>query len=291
MTAIAGLVPNLIDAPPVGQLRYGLFNAATITELSGVEAGRLWGAGFSFLTDHCGGANEYDDACGVTPVKPFIEGSDLMEADPFRIIAKKHCGTVGRTAEEMAAAIRQQLISGEQTAVERVVWNGGALAAHAPTLTGAGATVVTPVAPGAGAAIAALENAAYADGLGYRGVIHINMQAYAALAYSGILIQDGNVWRTQLGTAVAFYAGADTITGPADVAPTAGFVYAYMTAATHIRRTNIIVPDVSQAMDRTLNQWVALAERAYAVTWECPEVFTVQVPAAAPAVATAPAVP
>lgn len=283
MSAITGLVKNLVSAPPVGPLRYGVFNVARITELSGTEAGRLWGAGYSFLTDHCDGASVYDDACGVTPVKPFTEGSDLMEADPFRILSKKHCGTVGRTADEMEAAVRQQLISGEQTVVESVIWDGSGLAAHSPTLTSSGAATVTPLAAGAGAAIAALENAAY-QVMGYTGVIHVNQQAYAALMYANILQRDGNIWRTSLGTAVSFGAGYD-ITGPDDVAPAAGFVYAFMTSQLDVRRTNIIVPDVMQTLDRLNNQWEVVAERAYAFTWDCPETFAVQVPVAAPATA------
>jgi hypothetical protein len=289
MVAITGLVPNLVEAPPVGPLRYGVFNVARITELSGIEAGRLWGAGYSFLTDHCDGASVYDDACDVTPTKPFTEGSDLMEADPFRILSKKHCGTVGRTANEMEAAVRQQLISGEQTVVESVIWDGDGLAAHSPTLTSSGATVVTPLAAGAGAAIAALENAAYQT-MGYVGVIHINQQAYAALMYANILRQDGNIWRTALGTAVSFGAGYD-ITGPDDVAPAAGFVYAFMTSALDMRRTDIRVPDVMQTLDRINNQWEVVAERAYAFTWDCPETFAVQVPVAAPATAADVALP
>lgn len=288
MAAIAGLVPNLIPAPPASPLRYGVFNVARITEVSGIDAGRLWGAGYSFLTDHCGGANAYDDTCASLPVKPFIEGSDLMTADPFRVIAKKHCGTVGRSAQEMEAAIRSQLLAGEQTVVENVIWNGDGLAAHTPTLTGSGAVATIPTADGAGAAIAALENLAYgAGGINYQGVIHINQQAYAALAYSGILHREGNVWKTTLGTSVSFGAGYG-VTGPAGVAPAAGFVWAFMTAPLDVRRTSIIVPDVMQTMDRINNQWEVLAERAYAFTWECPETFAVQVPIAAPAVATAP---
>ena len=289
MSAISGLVPNLVPAPPVGPLRYGVFNVARITELSGIEAGRLWGAGYSFLTDHCDGANVYDDTCDTLPTKPFVEGSDLMNADPFRVIAKKHCGTVGRTSDEMEAGVRQQLLSGEQTVVESVIWDGSGLVAQSPTLTSSGATLVTPLAAGAGAAIAALENAAYQT-MGYAGVIHVNQQAYASLMYADILHQEGGIWRTALGTAVSFGAGYD-ITGPADVDPSAGFVYAFMTSALDMRRTNVIVPDMMQALDRVNNQWVALAERAYAFTWDCPQTYTVQVPVAAPATAADVALP
>ena len=286
MAAITGLVNQLVDAPPVGQLRYGLFSVASSNTLDV----RGIGAGISFLTDHCGGAQVYDANCVTHPTKVFVEGSDLIEAEPFWVYAKKHCGTVGRTASEMDGAVRQQLLSGEQTVVEDVLWDGGGLTNVGPSLTGSGATVVTPTADGAGAAIAALEAAAYGApmGPGYRGVIHVNVSAYAALAYSGILHQEAGVWRTNMGTAVVFGAGYD-ITGPADVAPAAGFAWAFFTSAVHMYRSEIMVPDVTQTMDRTLNQWTATAERVYAVTWECPETWAVQVPVAAPAVATAPA--
>jgi hypothetical protein len=169
------------------------------------------------------------------------------------------------------------------------MWDGGTLAAHTPTLTGAGATIVTPSAIGAGAAIAALEEAAY-DVFGYQGVIHINTTGYAALAYANLLNKDGMVWRTQAGSAVSFGPGYG-ITGPADAAPAAGFVWAFMTSQTDIRRTTPLVPPIPETFDRINNQYVIEAIRAYAFTWDCPEVFAVQVPVEAPAVALAPVVP
>lgn len=292
MSGITGLVKPLIDAPPVGPLRYGVFDATRVMNVGEVgteEAARLWGAGFSFLTDHCGGAQPYDDTCVAQPVKDFVEGSDLREGDPFRVYAAKQCGSVGRTSQEIGNAVSQQLLSGEQSVVESVIWDGGGLAAHAPTLTSSGATVVTPVAAGAGAAIAALEEAAYGM-YGYQGVIHMNMAGYAALAYSQLLVRDGRTWRTPIGTALSFGSGYD-VTGPDDVAPAAGFVWAFMTSQVEIRRTGIWSPPLDQVFDRSLNQRLAEAIRAYAFTWDCPETFAVQVPVAAPAVATAPAVP
>lgn len=289
MSAITGLVKPLIEAPPVAPLRYGVFAAARVTDLSGEDATRLWGAGYAYLTDHCGGALPYDDTCAVQPPKDPTEGSDLIEGDPFRVYAMKQCGSVGRTSEEIENAARQQLLSGEQSVVEAVMWDGSTLAAHAPTLTGAAATVVTPSASGAGAAIAALEQAAY-DVYGYQGVIHLNTSGYAALAYSQLLNREGNLWRTQAGSAVSFGSGYG-VTGPADVLPAVGFVWAFMTSQVDIRRTGIWTPPSDQVFDRTNNQRFSEAIRAYAFTWDCPEVFAVQVPVAAPAVATAPAVP
>jgi hypothetical protein len=278
---------QLIATPPVGLLRYGIFTAAAaILPMDN----RIIASGLSFLSDHCGGANTYDQTCALSPVKPFTEGSDLMEADPFWVIARKRCGAVGRTGEEMLSAVRQQLTTAEQEVVESVVWDGAGLTTVTPTLTASGATIVTPAAPGAGTAIAALEEAFY-DVYGYMGTIHVNTQAYAAAAYSNLVVRDGGLLKTPLGSTWSFGPGYN-ITGPDDVAPAAGFVWAFMTGKTTIWRTEILPqPAPGQTLDRSLNQWDVLAERVYAVTWDCPDIFAVQIPVAAPATTAAPAVP
>lgn len=278
---MASIISNnqLIPAPPLGTLRYGLFAAASGPLSLGV---RGIGAGISFLSDHCGGAEVYDANCETHPVKPFIEGSDLLEAEPFWVIAKKHCGSVGRTPEEIETAVRTQLLAGEQTQVESILWDGGAVG-NEPALTTSGATIVTPLAEGAGAAIAALENAAY-QVYGYTGMIHVNQQAYAALSYANLVERSGSRRVTPLDTVLSFGAGYG-VTGPDGVDPDPGFVWAFMTTQTTVWRSEINVPDIRQTFDRAFNQYNALAERVYALTWDCPETFAVQVPIAAPAVA------
>lgn len=281
---------EIIAAPTVGALHYGLFTAAASVQQM---TNRIVGSGLQFLVDHCEGAGAYDQTCAVSPIKPFTEGSDIMGADPFWVIARKRCGSVGRSAEEMQAAVRQQLLTGAQTVVENVLWDGDGLGTIFPTLTGtAGAVTVVPSATGAGAAIAALEAAFYNE-YGYTGTIHVNTAAYAAAAYSDLIVQQGGAGqlRTPLGSVWSFGAGYG-VTGPAEVAPAAGFVWAFMTGATTIWRSGILPqPDPLQTFDRTFNQWDVLAEEVFAATWDCPAVFAVQVPIAAPAVATAPEVP
>jgi hypothetical protein len=276
---------HVIDAPEPGPLRYGVFTAATLREMDR----RILAAGVQFNTDHCGGAELYDQTCLVSPEKTAVEGSDLMGADPYWVVARKRCGTVGRTAEDMRRAINQQLRSAAQTVVEAAIWDGTGIA---PTLSGAGATIVVPGAPGAGAAIAALEEAFY-DVYGYQGLIHINSRAEGALRYSGLIDpaeRTAGVYRTPMGTAVSMGAGYG-ITGPADAAPAAGFVWAFITGPLVIWQQEIGQPDPRVTLDRAANQWDVVAERAYAHTWDCPDVFAVQVPIAAPATAATPAVP
>jgi len=280
---------QLIASPQPAALRYGLFRAAAAMPQMDT---RIIGSGLQFIVDHCEPAVTYDQTCAANPVKPITEGSEIMGADPFWVIARKRCGSVGRTPTEMLDAARQQLYTGAQTVVESVLWDGGGLAAADPTLTGAGATIVTPVAPGAGTAIAALEEAFYSAN-GYVGTIHVNTTAYAAAAYADLVESTGNagVLKTPLGTVWSFGAGYG-LTGPADVAPAAGFAWAFMTGPTTVWRSGVLPqPDPRQTLDRTLNQWDVVAEEVFAATWDCPNVFAVQIPVAAPATTTAPAVP
>lgn len=281
---------ELIAAPTVGPLHYGLFTAAASVQ---PMDSRIIGSGLQFLVDHCDPASTYDQTCAASPTKPVTAGTDLMGADPYWVLARKRCGSVGRTGDEMLAAVRQQLLTGAQTVVENVLWDGDGLGTIFPTLTGDPGTVaVTPGAPGAGTAIAALEAAFYAQ-YGYVGTIHVNTAAYAAAAYSNLVLQQGGagVLRTPLGSVWSFGAGYG-ITGPAEVAPDPGFVWAFMTGATTIWRSGILPqPDPQVTLDRTLNQWDVVAEEVFAATWDCPTVYAVQIPIAAPAVTTAPAVP
>jgi hypothetical protein len=280
---------QLVTTPPTTPVHYGLFTA--VSSVQTMDA-RLIAAGGQFFADHCGEGQLYNQTCLVSPEKTFVEGSDLMPFDPFWTVARKRCGTVGRTGTEMQTAVRQQLLTSQQTLVEGGLW-GGTVVPVDPNLTGnAGTTIVTPLAPGAGAAIAALEEAFYSV-YGYTGTIHVNLAAYAAVAYSQLIVRQGGagVLRTPIGSTWSFGAGYG-VTGPAGVAPATGFVWAFMTGAVNMWRSGILPqPSPGQTLDRTLNQWDVVAEEVFGLTWDCPDVFAVQVPVAAPAVATAPAVP
>lgn len=290
---MATIITNrqLIDPPVNRRLRYGLFSVATMLDMPD----RVITAGLQFYADDCGNfLDDYNQECGVTsPTKAFEEGSELVGTDPYWITNRIRCGTVGRTAQEIKAAARGRLTAMEQWAVENRLWNG--IAAQPGVLdlvSNVGTVTVVPSAPGAGAAISALENAFYQVN-GYVGTIHVNVQAEGALEYAGFLNPETGVLRTRMGSAVSLGAGYG-ITGPAAAAPAAGFVWAFMTGYTAVWRSTdaqLPQPDPQRVMDRTLNQWDVVAERIYAAAWACPEVFAVQVPIAAPATAATPAVP
>lgn len=277
---------QVISAPAAGPRRYGLFDAATRLDLDT----RGIGAGYQWVSDHCGlTATVYDQTCEASPAKPFDEGSDVFGSDPFWVLARKRCGTVGRTAVEAQEAARRVLATSEQTVVENVLWTGGALVGHEPVLTTAGGvTTVTPAAGGAGAAISALEEAFYSVH-GYVGTIHVNQAATGALKYSGMLDRrEAGVWKTPLNSVVSLGAGYG-ITGPLGVAPAAGNVWAFMTPPVTVWSQTIDQVSALATLDRAANQWDTLAERVFLVAYDCPEdVFAVQVPLAAPGVVVLP---
>lgn len=281
---------QLIATPAPGLRRYGLFDAATVTD--DLDA-RQVASGFQYAAMDCGSAVAvYDANCDTHPDKVFAEGLGYTGGDPYWLYAAQRCGTVGRTPDEITEGVRRVFATGEQTAVESALWNGAGVGAL-PFLTDPALTVpvVTPLGEGAGAAIAALEEAFY-DLYGYVGTIHINTAGYAALAYAQILNRTGGagVWTTQLGTRVSIGNGYG-ITGPDAVAPAVGFVWAFITPQVIIKRSQLIVPDVMQTMNRTFNQFNALAERVYAHALACDIILAVQVPVAAPSVAVTPVLP
>lgn len=276
-----------VDAPKAGPRRYGLFNAATIVDLP--VHGRA--GGVQFEPDTCGIARPYTIECPPTAQDPktLTDTSPVMTAAPFVVYGSVVCSPVGRSPEEQQRRAIQRLYTGEQNVAELALWNGAGVGA-APALTLAGATVV----PSVGlttfhARIAALEEAFY-DAYGYQGTIHVNTKANGAAAYSKMLVRplpspDIPAHAvTPLGSIWSFGAGYD-VTGPANAAPAANFVWAFMTGPITIWRTpdaELGLPDPRQTFNRTTNQMVAVAEREYVQSYDCPTVFAIEVPVNAP---------
>ena len=278
---------HLIETAPPGPRRYGLFDAATVTDDLNP---RLIAAGATWAELDCGPPlAEYDANCVTHPVKEFTEGTSYAEAAPYLLYTMQKCGTLGRSPQEIADAVRRTLAGGEQSAVESVLWTGGNFATDPALTTAEDVVTVTPGAPGAGTALAALEASFYAA-YGYLGTVHVHTSAYAALTDYVSRAGGAGVLTTELRSKVSYGAGYG-VDGPLGVAPEAGHVWAFMTPGVTVRRGPVHAPDVVQTMDRTVNQYNALAERFYMHSWPCGVVHAVQIPIAAPQTTAAPAVP
>lgn len=284
---MAAIFPSeYVPAPAAGPRRYGLFNAATILDLP-IPART---GGVQFEPDTCGIARPYTAECPPSDqdVKVLTDLSTTMTAAPFTVYASVLCAPVGRSPEEQQRRAVQRLYAGEQNVAELALWNGAGVGAT-PALTLAGATVVVTAATAFHARIAALEEAFY-DAYGYQGTIHVNTRANGAAAFSRMLVRptpppDVPAHAiTPLGSIWSFGAGYD-ITGPANVAPAAGSVWAFMTGPITIWRTpdsDLGLPDPRQTFNRTTNQMVAVAEREYVQSYDCPNVFAIEVPVTGP---------
>lgn len=275
--------PIYVDAPPAGPIRYGLFKAARMLDLD--IHGRT--GGLQFEPDTCGIARLYTAECPASEqdVKTLSDLSPIVTATPFVAYASVLCSPVGRTPEEQQRRAVRRLMAGEQTQVEHAFWNGGGVGAS-PALTLMGATIVASALTSFGGRLAALEEAFY-DVYGYQGTVHVNTAAYGAAAFGNLIIRPDTPdipahLVTPIGSIWSFGPGYD-ITGPANVAPAAGSVWAFITGAVTVWRSQDMgTPDPRQTFDRTTNQMVALAEREYVVAPDCPEVFAIQLPLEAP---------
>lgn len=281
--------PQEVPAPAPPARRYGVFDAAV---MPGALAGGVVASGLTFPAEDCGvNVTLYNPTCAAPHAeKPFAPGMEWVESAPYWALTSYQCGTVGTTAADVARRVRKRYDAGSQWAIESTIWTGNGMT-DVPTLTGSTSTIVTPDAPGAGAAIAALEEAFY-DRHGYLGTIHMNTRGYGAAQDAGLLARQGGAGalRTPLGSSWSIGAGYG-ITGPAGAAPAAGFVWAFMTPQVYLWETQVAQPDPVQTLDRLHNQWMAVAESVWVHAWLCDTVVAVQVPVAAPAAAATPAVP
>lgn len=273
--------PQEIPAPAPPARRYGVFDAAV---MPGALAGGVVASGLTFPAEDCGvSVTLYNPTCATPHAeKPFVPGMQWVESAPYWALTTYQCGTVGTTAADVARRVRKRYDAGVQWAIESTIWTGNGMP-DVPNLSASGATTVTPVAAGAGAAIAALEQAFY-DQHGYLGTIHINTAGYAAARDAGLLDRNGGAGRlvTPLGSTWSIGAGYG-VTGPAGVAPDAGFVWAFMTPQVYLWETQVPQPDPVQTLDRLQNQWMSVAESVWVHAWLCDTVMAVQVPVAAPA--------
>lgn len=257
--------PN-VPAPEPLRRRYGIFDAA---------AGPLplpphgEGGGVQYVPDTCGTGRLLGIDCyepGEAPVKPFDEDDDLVQTGVFAVMASLTCTPVGYTMDELRAKVLRRLDGVSQAAVERALWSGLDFEGNAlgiKHLMGAGGeavdiggsydpALITDV-------VAALERYAYfTQGYGYAAYIHAPIEVAALAAEAGLVHEErltggqsqrkvtplGSIWNFG-----AFPAGQIAVTG----------------------QTTIWRGDerVVQSFERTDNQALLLAERAYSVSFDC----------------------
>lgn len=248
------IVPaKVIPAPQPRGLRYGLLTAATGPLDLPVPDGL--GGGIRYAPDSCGQARTYPVDCpaDVAPTaKVFDPIEALIDAAPFVVYSSLQCGSVGYTQAELEARVRRRFANGEQTAVESEM--SAILAAGASPLTSPDPNSIESV-------VGELQEWLYGTGgaaYGNVGYLHAPVRVQAYAAFAGLLIADGPLWKTQMGTIWVFGGGY----------PDDGTIY-ISGQVTVWRAPDIFVPPAEQTLDRRLNQYMLVAEREYAAAYDC----------------------
>jgi hypothetical protein len=265
----------LVPAPEPIRRRPGLFDAVP-GPLDLPPHGR--GGGVRYVPVTCGPVHSLRIGCydGLPEVpeggKPTDPAEGTVVTGVFATVTAMECGTVGYTAAEDANRIRRRLEAGEQGAVEAAFWSGldfngddldiMSLADDPDEITGADDLDIIEV-------VAALEDYAYrAQGYGYVAYLHapVAVAAHAGAANLTIPDRDGRTMRTPFGSVWVFgggYAG----TGP-DL-PSGGAFIHITGQISAWRSPDVQTYPVDQVMDRTTNQRLLLAEREWAVSYDC----------------------
>lgn len=241
--------PVVVKATAPRGLRYGLF-VTTNGPIDLPDHGAAGGVTYEPIS--CGSAHFLDVTCGVgrSATEKTIDSADgLVRANPFVAYASLRCGSAGSTSADLDAKVRQRLANGEQTIAEfgmSLVLGAGAtpLAAGDPTMTG--------VVGGLEQWLYGINGAAY----GNVGYLHASPRMYAYAAQEKLVVRDGGLLKTPLGTIWVFGGGY----------PDNGTIYVSGQVSVW-RSADVYVP--AAQLDLHTNQYTILAEREYAVAHDC----------------------
>lgn len=273
---MAGIIPGpLIAGPePIGR-RYGLLSAAAgPIDLPPHGAG----GGVRYLPVTCGEAVPYPIDCSaglvVHDAKDALPDNAPFQAEPFMVYAAIECGAIGHREAEFRDKALRRLANGEQGAAELALWTGavtvGGTSLGITNLQDSADTVAVSNDADFVAVIAALEFWLYnTQGYGNVGYIHASVDMASWAGEHHLIVEKGSLKYTPYGS-VWIFGGGYPGTGPDGEAPPDGGAYLHITGQTTVwRSADIEVPPPFQVMDRTNNQMFLLAEREYAVGFDC----------------------
>jgi hypothetical protein len=248
--------PQVVPAPEPRGLRYGLLTAANgplVLPTHGLAGGIV------YEPVSCGFARSYPTLCHTDiriGDKEFDPEETPVERESFVVYSSLVCGSVGKTSEALKERVRRRLANGEQSIAE----------AGMATILAAGATPL--IAPGMmlpdvvgeleqwlyGADVTAPADAQYGN-IGY---LHASPRIAAHAMNADLIVPDGSLLRTRMGTIWVFGGGY----------PDDGTIY-ISGNVTVWRSTDVFVYPPQQLLNQTTNQYHLIAEREYAVSYDC----------------------
>lgn len=265
----------LVEAPVVPQpVKFGLFSVSEFVK----NGAPHWQQGVMWEPYACGPAASY--ACptcaqndgGTAPVKTYTEGVGETQVAPFTVYGSFACSPIGHWDDAEKRAL-QNLLSGEERAVEAQIASGSmhsSMNLQMPEAVDVTPTPGTPVTIAQGLAL--LESYGALNGNG-EFVIMMNRREALLANANGTLVKPNESdaqLRTVLNTPVAALSGFDGRTGPNGVAAGAGRAWLFATGKPYIYRSEPFMTSTREvSLNITNNDLHILAERTYAVGWDC----------------------
>lgn len=264
--------PRLVAEPTPVPLRFGLFSVALMPAPE-----PEWEAGVQWQPVACTPAAIAGSECTSpfgTP-KTYRTGQGLIVAEPFVVYGSSACSPIGGMWELGFQRAMAHLLAGEERAVERATYLGEAGGTMSMV---SGAT--TDITPTPGTAVTVTEGVALLElWLGANqhspGVIRASRREATLMAAAHLLADPpggstGNL-TTMIGTPVTAESGMTGKTSPAGGAAAAGKAWIFGTGRPVVRRSEPFMtpPERGAALDRLTNDLETLAERVYAVAWDC----------------------
>ena len=237
---------QLVDAPPVVPLPYGIFSVAEPR----LTTDDHWKLGVQWQSQAC--------ADTFTTTGPCIdprEGIDTEDAcfvsqyDPFTVYAYNTDAVIGHTLDEHLANTIQRLIASEQRTAENNLWS----LLQANAVSTANLTSYSP-----GVVLGYLEQV-LAENYGGQGVIHMN-RLTATFLWEYLQVQGGKLV-TKIGTPVVAGAGYDGLVSPLDKFT--------MFASGPVVLYRGDVDTRENAVDKANNKVSIIAQRDYVLGWDC----------------------
>jgi hypothetical protein len=257
------LPPQYVQAPEPRGIRYGLLAAANGPLDLPAPHGLAGGVVYEPVS--CGPAHIWPNICHPLEVRlnegfaatnsgteKVFDGQDpWITAESFVVYATLQCGTAGHTYEQLAAKVLRRIANGEQVQAETAL---------ASTLS-AGATPILNPGLSMADAVGELEEWLYGSAgadYGNIGYLHCSPRLAAYAAESRLVERNGPILQTRLGTVWIFGGGY----------PDDGTLY-ISGQATVWRAADIFVSPQVGALDKATNQYRLVAEREYAVAYDC----------------------
>lgn len=255
---------------------YGLLTSIEPSHISDPH----WQAGFSWESDCSVETSSTLLPCPEALGSKATDGGLVFcRAKPFTVYGSYKCSTGGRPVSEAKEIATNRLLRNKESGVERIFWTGVTPVGNIdPSLQGGNSTCdlvpvdLTPVSGAVSpiAAIAALESNMVDCIPGGVGVFHVNLGFLPYLAANFLLNEkDGKFYSPsgQLIVAGAGYPG----TGPGNIPVPPGETWIFATGLMAVYESDVFYnpTDVSQAIDRRINDITFWAEQTFSVIWEC----------------------